>query len=55
LPGYEDVKAICAPLALPAEVEERPEKEDTAPEAGYVYLLKSGKLNPQNGINCMKD
>jgi hypothetical protein len=42
-PGWEDVKAICAPLALLAEVQEAPEKGDAAAELGYVYLLKSGK------------
>lgn len=42
-PGWEDVQAICAPLALSAQVNEAPEEEGPAPEVGYVYLLKSGK------------
>jgi hypothetical protein len=42
-PGWEDVQAICAPIAVPARFEEPPEVDSPAPEIGYVYLLKSGK------------
>lgn len=42
-PGWEDVQAICAPLAVSANTDEMPEEDVPAPEIGYVYLLKSGK------------
>jgi hypothetical protein len=43
LPEWEDVQAICAPLAVPAEVAEAPAEDEATPLVGYVYLLKSGK------------
>lgn len=42
-PGWEDVQAICAPLAASAKTNETSEENVPAPEIGYVYLLKSGK------------
>ncbi|MCH8838531.1 MAG: GIY-YIG nuclease family protein [Candidatus Marinimicrobia bacterium] len=42
-PGWDDVQAICAPLAVRAEADEVPVENETAPAVGYVYLLKSGK------------
>jgi len=39
-PGWEDVQAICAPLAMSDEV---PVKDEATAPVGYVYLLKSGK------------
>ncbi|MEK6697557.1 MAG: GIY-YIG nuclease family protein, partial [Nitrospirota bacterium] len=41
--GWEDVQAICAPLAMSDEVDEAPVKDEAATPVGYVYLLKSGK------------
>lgn len=41
-PGWEDVQAICAPLATFADVS-RAAEDEAAPIIGYVYLLKSGK------------
>ena len=42
-PGWEDVQAICAPLATSAEAATETAEEEAAPLIGYVYLLKSGK------------
>jgi hypothetical protein len=42
-PGWEDVHAICAPLAVSDEADESPVKDEAPPPVGYVYLLKSGK------------
>lgn len=42
-PGWEDVRAICRPLAISPKLEEETEKVTEEPELGYVYLLKSGK------------
>lgn len=42
-PGWDDVQAICAPLAVPAEADEMPVESDTTRPVGYVYLMKSGK------------
>lgn len=42
-PGWEDVQAICAPLAVSDEADEAPVEDEAAPPVGYVYLLKSGK------------
>jgi hypothetical protein len=42
-PGWEDVQAICAPLAVSDEADEPPVGDEAAPAVGYVYLLKSGK------------
>lgn len=42
-PGWEDVQAICAPLAMSDEVDEAPVKDEAAAPVGDVYLLKSGK------------
>jgi hypothetical protein len=39
--GWDDVEAICAPLAEVPTEESAP--SDSVPEFGYVYLLKSGK------------
>lgn len=41
-PGWDDVQAICAPLAIPEEAATGA-PEEAAPLIGYVYLLKSGK------------
>jgi hypothetical protein len=41
-PGWKDVQAICAPLAVAEEHTPPPEDEATI-QMGYVYLLKSGK------------
>jgi len=43
-PGWEDVQAICTPVAVRAVSNEVSEKEVPSPELGYVYLLKSGKF-----------
>jgi Meiotically Up-regulated Gene 113 (MUG113) protein len=42
-PGWDDVQAICAPLATSEEAATSSPEEDAAPIIGYVYLLKSGK------------
>ncbi len=42
-PGWEDVQAICAPLAVPDSVDDLPVKDDATVPMGYVYLFKSGK------------
>ena len=42
-PGWEDVAAICAPLALSDEADEAPVEDEAVASEGYVYLLKSGK------------
>lgn len=42
-PGWEDVQAICAPLAVSDAVDDVPVKEDATASMGYVYLFKSGK------------
>lgn len=42
-PGWEDVQAICATLAVSDEADEAPVEDEAAPPVGYVYLLKSGK------------
>ena len=42
-PGWEDVQAICAPLAVSDETDEEPVKDEASVPVGYVYLLKSGK------------
>ena len=41
--GWEDVQAICAPLAIDPKLEEATEEVIEAHELGYVYLMKSGK------------
>lgn len=41
--GWEDVQAICAPLAVRVVSDEESAESDKTPELGYVYLLKSGK------------
>lgn len=41
-PGFEDVVAICTPLAAPAKPASVPEKMNTEND-GVVYLLKSGR------------
>lgn len=41
--GWEDVQAICAPLAISDEVDETQVKDEVVAPEGYVYLLKSGK------------
>lgn len=43
-PGWEDVQAICTPVAVRAVSNEVSEKDVPSPELGYVYLLKSGKF-----------
>ena len=42
-PGWSDVEAICAPLAVAVTEDEASTASAEAPEYGYVYLLKSGK------------
>lgn len=42
-PGWEDVQAICAPLAVPDSVDDVQVKDDPTASMGYVYLFKSGK------------
>lgn len=42
-PGWDDVEAICAPLAESSREYEEACQAVKAPEFGYVYLLKSGK------------
>ncbi|WP_022947329.1 GIY-YIG nuclease family protein [Methylohalobius crimeensis] len=42
-PGWEDVEAICAPLAERPEEESGADEIEEEPEYGFVYLLKSGK------------
>jgi len=42
-PGWEDVQAICAPLAVSDAVDDVPVKQDATASMGYVYLFKSGK------------
>lgn len=41
--GWEDVQAICAPLAVREEADEPSIEDETAAPIGYVYLLKSGR------------
>ena len=41
--GWEDVQAICAPLAEGVISDEESAESDKAPELGYVYLFRSGK------------
>lgn len=41
--GWDDVQAICAPLATSSEAVTETAEEEAAPLIGYVYLLKSGK------------
>jgi len=41
--GWEDVQAICAPLAIHPNPDEAAEQDVQSPEPGHVYLLKSGK------------
>lgn len=43
-PGWDDVQAICAPLATSPEAATETAEEKAAPLIGYVYLLKSGKF-----------
>jgi hypothetical protein len=42
-PGWDDVQAICAPLATPAEAVGEVVDEESSLPIGYVYLLKSGR------------
>lgn len=42
-PDWEDVVAICAPIAVKAEADEVRPEDPTPVQNGYVYLLKSGK------------
>jgi hypothetical protein len=42
-PGWEDVQAICTPLAACDEADETSVEADTTPPVGSIYLLKSGK------------
>lgn len=41
--GWNDVEAICAPLAEAAQDDDQPTSNEPEPKYGYVYLLKSGK------------
>jgi hypothetical protein len=42
-PGWADVHAICAPLAVREEADEALVEHNAPAPVGYVYLLKSGK------------
>jgi hypothetical protein len=42
-PGWEDVQAVCTPLAARNEADEIPVEDETTPPVRYIYLLKSGK------------
>ena len=42
-PGWDDVGAICAPLAEPAIEDEEIAEPNEPSTYGYVYLIKSGK------------
>lgn len=41
--GWDDVQAICAPLAITGEESEDTNDHDSDITFGYVYLLRSGK------------
>ncbi len=42
--GYEDVAAMCAPLAGPAVESDKSAKLEAPAELGFVYLMKSGRF-----------
>lgn len=42
-PGWEDVRAICAPLAVSEVADDVTENDAQASDIGYVYMMKSGK------------
>jgi hypothetical protein len=42
--GFDDVAALCIPLAHDSQREEQDKRPDPSQELGYVYLMRSGRF-----------